>query len=163
MGVCLKITGCPPYFTTRGCPLYLLYPDNYISIDGDQDYEIVILEIALENIVNKFRRHVRIKKPALEMLLLQIEQDTETHGLKRLLAVKNSLLDFEKRVEHVTKVVQNLLDAEEDLIQFYLTKAERTGKQHEEIKILFEGYAADLHEIETETKMFNEMIEDTDH
>ena len=140
----------------------VLYPGNYISIDGDQDYEIVILEIALENIVNKFRRHVKIKKPALEMLLLQIEQDTETHGLKRLLAVKNSLLEFEKRVEHVRKVVQNLLVAEEDLIQFYLTKAERTGKKQEEIKILFEGYAADLHEIETETKIFNEMIEDTD-
>ena len=43
------------------------------------------------------------------MLLQQIEQQPETMGLKRLLAVKKSLLEFEQRVEHVMKVVQQLL------------------------------------------------------
>jgi len=144
------------------CSMRMLYLDSYISNVRDQDFEFVILESALENIVNKFRRHIRIKKPALEMLLQQIEQDPETHGLKRLLAVKKSLLEFEQRVEHVTKVVQHLLADDEDLIDLYLTKPERTVEQHEEIKLLFEAYAADLDEIETETKIFNDMIEDTD-
>ena len=31
-------------------------------------------------------------------------QDPETNGLKRLLAVKKSLSEFEQRVEHVRKV-----------------------------------------------------------
>ena len=140
----------------------MLYLDSYISNVRDQDFEHVILESALENVVHKFRRHLRIKKPALEMLLQQIEQDPETHGLKRLLAVKKSLLEFEQRVEHVVKVVQHLLADNEDLIDLYLTKPERTVEQHEEIKLLFEAYAADLDEIETETKIFNDMIEDTD-
>ena len=43
------------------------------------------------------------------MLLQQIEQQPETMGLKRLLAVKKSLLEFEQRVEHVMKVVQQLM------------------------------------------------------
>ena len=34
----------------------------------------MILENALENVVRKFRRHLQIIKPALEMLLQQIEQ-----------------------------------------------------------------------------------------
>ena len=55
------------------------------------------------------RRHLKIKRPALEMLLQQIEHQPETMGLKRLLAVKKSLLEFEQRVEHVMKVVQQLL------------------------------------------------------
>lgn len=140
----------------------MLYLDSYISNVRDQDFEHIILESALENVVHKFRRHIRIKKPALEMLLQQIEQDPETHGLKRLLAVKKSLLEFEQRVEHVVKVVQHLLADDGDLIDLYLTKPERTVEQHEEIKLLFEAYAADLDEIETETKIFNDMIEDTD-
>ena len=55
------------------------------------------------------RRHLKIKRPALEMLLQQIEQQPETIGLKRLLAVKKSLLEFEQRVEQVMKVVQHLM------------------------------------------------------
>lgn len=140
----------------------LLYLDSCINNVRDQEFEHVILESALENVVNKFRRHLRIKKPALEMLLQQIEQDPETHGLKRLLAVKKSLLEFEQRVEHVIKVVQHLLTDNEDLINLYLTEPDRNVEEHEEIKLLFEAYAADLDEIETETKIFNDMIEDTD-
>ena len=59
------------------------------------------------------RRHLRIKRPALEMLLQQIEQHPETTGLKRLLAVKKSLLEFEQRVEFVVRVVQQLVQDEE--------------------------------------------------
>ena len=43
------------------------------------------------------------------MLLQQIEQHPETTGLKRLLAVKKSLLEFEQRVEFVVRVVQQLM------------------------------------------------------
>ena len=65
------------------------------------------------NIYLNCRRHLRIKRPALEMLLQQIEQHPETTGLKRLLAVKKSLLEFEQRVEFVVRVVQQLVQDEE--------------------------------------------------
>ena len=113
------------------------------------------------------------------MLLQQIEQHPETTGLKRLLAVKKSLLEFEQRVEFVVRVVQqlmtdnavmekfnvvqlSLLPPLQDLVGLYLTKPNRTVEQHEEIKQLFDAHAADLEEIVTETKIFNDMIEDTD-
>lgn len=47
------------------------------------------------------------------MLLQQIEQHPETTGLKRLLAVKKSLLEFEQRVEFVVRVVQQLMSDNE--------------------------------------------------
>merc|ERR1711971_1399590 len=49
-----------------------------------------------------------------------------------------------------------------DLVGLYLTKPNRTVEEHEEIKQLFDAHAADLEEIVTETKIFNDMIEDTD-
>ena len=58
---------------------------------------------------------MKIKRPALEMLLQQIEIQPETTGLKRLLAVKKSLVEFEQRVEHVMKVVQQLMTDNEDM------------------------------------------------
>ena len=136
--------------------------DGFMNKGRKDDFEFVILESALDILINKFRKHVRIKKPALEMLLHQIEKDPETHGLKRMLAAKKSLLEFEQRVEQVTKVVQHLLANDEDLAELFLTKPDPTVEQREQIKLILEAYAADLDEIETETKIFNEMIEDTD-
>ena len=49
-----------------------------------------------------------------------------------------------------------------DLVDLYLTKPDRSPEEHEEIKQLFDAHAADLEEIVTETKIFNDMIEDTD-
>ena len=37
-----------------------------------QDFEQVVLETALENVVSKYSRHLEIIKPALEMLLQQV-------------------------------------------------------------------------------------------
>ena len=105
---------------------------------------------------------MKIKRPALEMLLQQIEIQPETTGLKRLLAVKKSLLEFEQRVEHVMKVVQQLMMDNEDMVDLYLTRPHRTAEQHEEVEQLFEAHFAELEEIVTETKIFNDMIEDTD-
>ena len=50
----------------------------------------------------------------------------------------------------------------QDLIDFYLTKPDRSAEDHEEIQQLFEAHLADLEDIVTETKIFNDMIEDTD-
>merc|ERR1719154_787160 len=84
-----------------------------------QDFEQVVLETALENVVSKYSRHLQIIKPALEMLLQQVEQNPETNGLKRLLAVKKSLAEFEQNVEHVMKVIRNLLGDDGDMLSLY--------------------------------------------
>jgi len=128
----------------------------------DLDFEHVILENALENVVRKFRRHLQIIKPALEMLLQQIEQNPETNGLKRLLAVKKSLAEFEQNVEHVMKVIRNLLGDDADMLSLYLTHPDRQDGEQEEVELLLGSYSADLDEIETEIKIFIDMIEDTD-
>ena len=68
------------------------------------------------------------------MLLQQIELQPETTGLKRLLAVKKSLLEFEQRVEHLMKVVQQLMADKEDMVDLYLTRPQRMVEQHEEVE-----------------------------
>ena len=123
-----------------------------------QDFEQVVLETALENVVSKFSRHLEIIKPALEMLLQQVEANPETNGLRRLLAVKKSLAEFEQNVDLVSKVLRNLLTDDEDMMSLSLTNQ----NEKEDIELLLSSVAADLDEIETEIKIFIDMIEDTD-
>ena len=128
----------------------------------DLDFEHIVLENALEHVVRKFRRHLQIIKPSLEMLLQQIESNPETNGLKRLLAVKKSFAEFEQKVEHVAKVIRNIIADDEDMINLYLTNSGKHVGEQEEIELLLGSYSADLDEIETEIKIFIDMIEDTD-
>jgi len=93
------------------------------------DFEHVILENALENIVGKFGRHLQIIKPVLERLLEPIEKNPETNGLKRLLAVKKSLAKFEQSVELVIKVIRNLLGDDADMLRLYLTHPDRQDEK----------------------------------
>jgi len=150
---------------------FRLSATNFIRINDDttmkllhqrsvqyQDFEQVVLETALENVVSKFSRHLEIIKPALDMLLQQVEANPETNGLRRLLAVKKSLAEFEQNVELVSKVLRNLLTDDEDMRSLSLTNE----NEKEDIELLLSSVAADLDEIETEIKIFIDMIEDTD-
>merc|ERR1719228_871908 len=65
-----------------------------ISMD-EQDFEHIVFEKAIESIVDKFRKHLKIMKPAMRLLLQEIEGNAETEGLKKLLAVKNSLAQLQ--------------------------------------------------------------------
>ena len=51
---------------------FLKYSENLLQ--QNLDFEHVILENALENIVGKFGRHLQIIKPVLERLLEPIEK-----------------------------------------------------------------------------------------
>jgi len=150
---------------------FRLSATNFIRINDDttmkllhqksvqyQDFEQVVLETALENVVSKYSRHLEIIKPALEMLLQQVEANPETNGLRRLLAVKKSLAEFEQNVELVSKVLRNLLTDDEDMMSLSLTNE----NDKEDIELLLSSVSADLDEIETEIKIFIDMIEDTD-
>ena len=49
-------------------------------------------------------------------------QDPATYNLRRLLAFRKSLSEFEASVKEVMKEVEALLGNDEDLVQLYLTR-----------------------------------------
>lgn len=151
--------GSQKHLKTNGsCSITHFYKSSILQ---DSDFEHIILENALSNIVKKFKRHLDIIKPALDMLLQQIAQDPATHNLRRLLAFRKSLSEFEQNVAQCMKVVQNLMSNDEDLVGLYLSRPKRELNDHEELELLFEAYFADFEEIEAEIRTVKEMIEDT--
>merc|ERR1711936_1133299 len=123
----------------------------------DQDFEHIVLEKAIEMVVDKFKKHLQIMKPALELLLQQIENNAETNGLKKLLAVKKSLAQFQQNVDNVKKAINNVLEDDEEMLKMKLG-SEKKG----DVEIILDSFAADVDELETEIKIFIDMIEDTD-
>jgi hypothetical protein len=65
------------------------------------DFEHVVLEQALDNITERFSRHISLTKPALELLLQKITQRPSGTMLRRLLAFRKSSGEFELNVRQV--------------------------------------------------------------
>ena len=129
--------------------------------DRESYFEHIILESCLSHVTKKFKRHLEIIKPALDVLLQQIALDPATYNLRRLLAFRKSLSEFEQNVAQCLKLVKSLMSNDEDMVGLYLTRPDRDVRDHEELELLLESYYADFEEIEAEIKTFKEMIEDT--
>jgi len=128
------------------------------ALAHQQDFEHIVLEAALSNIVRRFKRHLEIIKPALEVLLTNIQADPASHNLRRLLAFRKSLTEFEQTVGQCQKLVRGLATSDEDMVGLYLTRPERELQDHEELELLFEAYCADFEEVEAEIRAVKEMI-----
>ena len=122
------------------------------------NFEHVVLETALDCVVNRFKRTFGIMKPALEMVLQQTTENPETSGLRKLLSVKNSLIQFDQSLEHTVEIIENLLSNDKDMLKLYLSDFDKK----EGLENLLESYHSELDLIETESKILAETIEDTE-
>lgn len=113
---------------------------------ADTPFTQFVLEFVLEEIVRKFNRHVEVITPAFEQLLTELEHNPETEGLRRLLAVKKSLVEFDQRVEQVRKTVDGL---------------ESNTKTEHRAKLFFESVLIDLEEVDMKMKIIGDQADDT--
>lgn len=124
---------------------------------NEQDFEHIVIEKAIESVVEKFTKHLQIVKPALDVLLQEIEDNAETNGLKKLLAVKKSLAQFQQNVDYVIRAVSGVMEDSDDIANMKLRPNERG-----DIEQIFDSFSAEMDEIDAEIKTFTDMIEDTD-
>jgi len=143
-------------------PVLRLYINSDTETNG-VEFEQKVLESALAVTLNKYERHIELMMPAVDLLLQQITSDPHSSMLRRLLAVKKSLSDFEANVNNVGRIVQGLLSNDADLIGLYLTEKNREVSQHEEMELLLESYLADIEDIQSQIKIVKETIDDTNH
>ena len=125
-------------------------------------FEHVVLEQALNNITSRFSRHIWLTKPALELLLQKITECPSSSMLRRLLAFRKSLGEFELHVNQVKNAVDDLLRNDEDMVALYLTDSQgREMHQHHNVERLLEAYTQDLSEIISEIKSLKSTVDET--
>lgn len=134
--------------------------DNDINGNiSDQPFIFQILEKALESIMKKFRKNLKLIRPPLTNLLAMIETNPNINGLKMLLALKKSLSPFQQSVENVSKVLKHWREEKEDIANLNFCNKIMVSDDLEQIVDFF---IADIEEIEGEVHMVSEMMEDTD-
>ena len=73
-----------------------------------QSFAMFILEKAVENVCLKYKKRLALTKLPVEKLMDQIERTPDIIELKKLFAVKKSIISFQQTVESIIKVLKDL-------------------------------------------------------
>lgn len=138
---------------------------NSLTDRSGQKFELLVLETTLATVTNKFKRHLNLLKPVLDLLLTETASNPSAAMLRRMLAFRKSLNAFDMNVKNVRSAVAEILKVGHDMDGMCLTKMatghDVSDQDREEIELLLEAYNADLKEIEVELLSIKEQIEDT--
>ena len=124
--------------------------------NDNQSFAANILEGAVESIISKFRKRIRLIKPPLDKLMMQVETKPTTSALKKLFAVKKGVNQFQLDVDNVSK---KLKEFREDTAVLTKMKLNIQGEEWEEA---LDFLISDIEDIAENVNMIIETIEETD-
>ena len=111
---------------------------------GGLPYEFRALEAVLINVTTGLEQEYEGVSEPVHQVLRELEEDIDRHKLRHLLIYSKKLGNFEQKARLVRDAIDDLLDADDDLVAMYLSERAQ-GKIREEandteVEMLLESY-----------------------
>lgn len=111
---------------------------------GGLPYEFRALEAVLINVTTGLEQEYEGVSEPVHRVLRELEEDIDRDKLRHLLVYSKKLGDFEQKARLVRDAIDDLLDADDDLVAMYLSERAQ-GKTREEandteVEMLLESY-----------------------
>lgn len=135
---------------------------------GGLPYEFRALEAILISVVTALDAELRVLKDMVERLLVALEDNIHRDTLQQLLVHSKKISNFARRATLIRDHLDELLEADEDLADMYLTEkkhnpgVERDPDQHDEVELLLESYLKQTDEIVQTVENLTENIRNTE-
>ncbi|KUI60160.1 Mitochondrial inner membrane magnesium transporter mrs2 [Cytospora mali] len=111
---------------------------------NDQPYEFRALEVVLMSVTSELWKDFGTVQDPVMHLLSDLEEDVDREKLRILLVLSKKVSTFEQKARLVRDAIDELLDADDDLSEMYLTEKtkdiSREIDDHTEIEMLLESY-----------------------
>ncbi|KAI3396337.1 hypothetical protein diail_12303 [Diaporthe ilicicola] len=111
---------------------------------GGLPYEFRALEVVLMSVTSEIWRDFSTVQTPVMDLLGDLEEDVDREKLRYLLVLSKKVSTFEQKVRLVRDAIDELLEADDDLSQMYLTEKTRDISRevddHTEVEMLLESY-----------------------
>jgi magnesium transporter len=111
---------------------------------GGLPYEMRALEAILISVTAALEAEMRVLQELVVQLLGELEEDIDRDQLRQLLIYSKKLSTFEQKAKLIRNAIEEILDADDDLADMYLTEKlqgrERPTEEHTEIEMLLESY-----------------------
>ncbi|KAJ4386712.1 magnesium ion transporter [Gnomoniopsis smithogilvyi] len=111
---------------------------------GGLPYEFRALEVVLMSVTSELWKEFSAVQEPVMHLLSDLEDDVDREKLRILLVLSKKVSTFEQKARLVRDAIEELLEADDDLSQMYLTEKTRDIRReqddHTEIEMLLESY-----------------------
>lgn len=111
---------------------------------GGLPYEFRALEAVLINVTTGLEQEYEGVSEPVHRVLRELEEDIDRDKLRHLLVYSKKLGDFEQKARLVRDAIDDLLDADDDLVAMYLSERAqgktREEADHTEVEMLLESY-----------------------
>jgi magnesium transporter len=114
------------------------------QIAGSLPYEFRALEAVLISVTSGLEGEFESVRDPVVRVLRALEEDIDRNKLRHLLVYSKKLGSFEQKARLVRDAIEDLLEADDDLIAMYLSEkakgTQRAENDHQEIEMLLESY-----------------------
>ncbi|PSR93854.1 mitochondrial inner membrane magnesium transporter mrs2 [Coniella lustricola] len=111
---------------------------------GGLPYEFRALEVVLMSVTSELWKEFSTVQEPVMHLLSDLEEDVDREKLRVLLVLSKKVSTFEQKARLVRDAIDELLEADDDLSEMYLTEKTRDIRReqddHTEIEMLLESY-----------------------
>ncbi|KAI0384453.1 cora-domain-containing protein [Hypomontagnella monticulosa] len=107
-------------------------------------YEFRALEAVLQSVTQELEADFEAVRDPVIRILSELEDDIDRHKLRILLVLSKRVSTFEQKAKLVRDAIEELLEADDDLADMYLTEKthdiHRELDDHTEVEMLLESY-----------------------
>ena len=111
---------------------------------GGLPYEFRALEAVLISVTTGLEEEFEVVSEPVVRVLRELEEDIDRDKLRHLLIYSKKLGTFEQKARLVRDAIDDVLDADDDLVSMYLTERAqgkvREEDDHTEVEMLLESY-----------------------
>ncbi|KAJ2988100.1 hypothetical protein NUW58_g4152 [Xylaria curta] len=136
------------------------------ATNGGLPYEFRALEAVLQSVTQEMEADFEAVRDPVIRILGELEDDIDRHKLRVLLILSKRVSTFEQKAKLVRDAIDELLEADDDLIAMYLTEKthdlHRQLDDHTEVEMLLESYYKLCDEIVQEAQNLVSSIRNTE-
>ncbi|KAI0458444.1 cora-domain-containing protein [Xylaria acuta] len=136
------------------------------AANGGLPYEFRALEAVLQSVTQELEADFEAVRDPVIRILGELEDDIDRHKLRVLLILSKRVSTFEQKAKLVRDAIDELLEADDDLIAMYLTEKthdiHRQLDDHTEVEMLLESYYKLCDEIVQEAQNLVSSIRNTE-
>lgn len=136
------------------------------ATNGGLAYEFRALEAVLQSVTQEMEADFDAVRDPVIRILGELEDDIDRHKLRVLLILSKRVSTFEQKSKLVRDAIDELLEADDDLVAMYLTKkthgVTRESDDHTEVEMLLESYYKVCDEIVQEAQNLVSSIRNTE-
>ncbi|KAI0894126.1 cora-domain-containing protein [Annulohypoxylon nitens] len=134
--------------------------------NGGLPYEFRALEAVLQSVTQELEADFEAVRDPVIRILSELEDDIDRHKLRILLVLSKRVSTFEQKAKLVRDAIEELLEADDDLADMYLTEKTRDIHRelddHTEVEMLLESYHKLCDEIVQEAQNLVSSIRNTE-